>query len=345
MRYLFFLLVPLALVAAVPDLPSAPADKKPPADSFKQVPRATLDVSAGQVGENKDGFLTIDHPEVRATQRAKSARAARLVFTFHGPTKQESKLASGAVARQIGLKLRAKNTCNLLYVMWKLDDKEQVAVSVKRNPGKATHQECGANGYVSIAPAFKERPERFPSAKDGKPHTLEAEVTKPDAAAFELVVKADGKVVWQGKIEAKLLDDIDGPAGFRSDNCAFTFKLYSLEGSDVKFGAWKLEKGKDRYYCEYRYPARNNPAQSLVQIVIWYPNDAQRKGYYYFANKSNQVWGRCVCPKNPTYDPNTMQWSKFENNAWTDLPAGTCPAPKDGDPARAAIDRIPDLPE
>jgi hypothetical protein len=41
-------------------------------------------------------------------------------------------------------------------------------------------------------------------------------------------VKADGKVVWQGPIQAQLLDDIDGPAGLRSDNCSFTFKLYSL---------------------------------------------------------------------------------------------------------------------
>jgi hypothetical protein len=103
-----------------------------------------------------------------------------------------------------------------------------VAVSVKRNPGQSTHKECGASGYVNIKPAFLEKPEKFPSARDGKPHTLEAMVTKPNATAYELVVKADGKVVWQGPIEAKLLDDIDGPAGFRSDNGIFTFKFYAL---------------------------------------------------------------------------------------------------------------------
>jgi hypothetical protein len=165
---------------------------------------------------------------VRATQRAKTAKAARLVFTFHGPTKEESKLASGQVARQIGLKLRAKNTCNLLYVMWKLEDKERVAVSVKRNPGQSTHKECGAKGYVNIKPEFLEKPEKFPSAKDGKPHTLEAELSKRGADKYELAVKADGRLVWKGPIAAKLLDDIDGPAGFRSDNGIFTFRFYTV---------------------------------------------------------------------------------------------------------------------
>jgi hypothetical protein len=204
-----------------------PAEAEPPAGGFKQVRRADLVVSDGKVGEREDGFLTIASPAVRATERARTATGARLVFTFQGPTAQESKLASGQVARQIGLKLRAKNTCNLLYVMWKLDDKERVAVSVKRNPGKSTHKECGASGYVQIKPAVQIKRESFPSAKDGKPHSLEAEVSKPAADRYELVVRADGKVVWQGRIPAQLLDDIDGPAGFRSDNGVFTFKFYT----------------------------------------------------------------------------------------------------------------------
>jgi uncharacterized protein (TIGR03067 family) len=196
-------------------------------DRFKPVARGALDVTSGQVGE-KDGYLTITHAQVRAQEQARTARASRLVFTYHGPTEQVSKLASGEVRHQIGLKLRTKNTCNLLYVMWRLDDKEFIAVAVKRNPGQSTHQECGDRGYMSIQPAFQETAGNFPSAKDGKPHTLEADVTKPDASKYELVVKADGKVVWRGLIEAKLLNDIDGPAGFRTDNARCTFKFYSL---------------------------------------------------------------------------------------------------------------------
>jgi hypothetical protein len=222
-----FLVLFLALAAVTLGLLSAPAQTKAPADGFKQVPRMALDVTDGKVEETRDGFLNITSPEVRATQQqAKGAKAARVVFTYHGTTKEESKLASGAVAHQFGLKLRAKNTCNLLYVMWKFEDKERINVSVKRNPGKSTHKECGANGYTGIKATFEEKT-AFPSAMDGKPHTLEAAVSKPNAGAYELVVKADTKIVWKGSIEAKMLDDIDGPAGFRSDNASVTFKFFS----------------------------------------------------------------------------------------------------------------------
>ncbi len=217
----------LVLGAFVSWLP-APAQTKTAADKFKQVPRVSLDVTDGKVIETKDGFLTIDSPEVRATELARGAKAGRLVFTYKGHTKEVSKLASGDVTCQFGLKLRAKNTCNLLYVMWKIEDKERINVSVKRNPGMSTHKECGAKGYTGIKPAFQERPENFPSAKDGKPHTLEAEVSKPEKAKFALSVKVDGKVVWQGPIDANMLDDVDGPAGFRSDNAVLSFKFYSL---------------------------------------------------------------------------------------------------------------------
>jgi hypothetical protein len=226
-RHLALVLL-LALFGFSPWLLSAPPEKTAPADGFKQVPRRELEVTDGKIGEKPDGTLTIDSPEVRAIEKATGAKAARLTFTYHGPTKEEAKLASGKVARQIGLKLRAKNTCNLLYIMWKLDDKERIAVSVKRNPGQSTHKECIANGYVSIKPAFQEKQDKFPTAKDGKPHTLEANVAKRAADRYELTVRADGKIVWQGPIEAKLLDDIDGPAGLRTDNGVFTFKLFSL---------------------------------------------------------------------------------------------------------------------
>lgn len=110
------------------------------------------------------------------------------------------------------------------------------------------------------------------------------------------------------------------------------------------FGMWKTDPNNNRMYCEYRYPALNNPAQINVQLVIWYPQDPDRTGYYYFANRENQIWGRCVCSKNPTYDPNSMQWSKLIDNSWEELPQGETPAPKDGDPDMAAIDKIPDPP-
>jgi hypothetical protein len=72
-------------------------------------------------------------------------------------------------------------------------------------------------------------------------------------------------------------------------------------------------------------------------------NFAKVRGTY-FANKENKSWGRCVCPTNSNYDPRVMQWSKLTGESWDELPKGERPAPKDGDPQLAAIDKIPDPP-
>jgi len=58
-------------------------------------------------------------------------------------------------------------------------------VSVKRNPGKSTHKEVGHTDYVNLKPAPR-RAGGAPIAKDGKPHTLEAEVSKLDEKTYEL---------------------------------------------------------------------------------------------------------------------------------------------------------------
>ena len=110
------------------------------------------------------------------------------------------------------------------------------------------------------------------------------------------------------------------------------------------YGQWEKDPNRDRWFCEYRYPDRSDPTVINVQIMLWYPNDAQRSGYYYFANKKNEIWGRCVCPSDPDFDAEVMQWSTLAGDAWTELPAGDCPAPKDGNPKLAAIDAIPDPP-
>ena len=126
---------------------------------------------------------------------------------------------------------------------------------------------------------------------------------------------------------------------------AFMLMLPSMAAaSDVKFGKWQKDAAKERYFCEYQYPADGNAKQINVQIAIWYPNDPARKGFYYFANKDNKIWGRCVCPASSTYNKTVMAWSKLEGEKWKDLRKGECPAPKNGDAKRASIDKIPDPP-
>ena len=114
--------------------------------------------------------------------------------------------------------------------------------------------------------------------------------------------------------------------------------------ASVKFGKWQKDPDKDRYYCEYYYPDKMDTTQTDSQICIYYPDDDARKNYYYFANKSYKIWGRCVCPTSPNYDPKEMQWGKLSGTTWTDLQKGDCPAPADGDPTGAAISKIPDPP-
>jgi hypothetical protein len=128
---------------------------------------------------------------------------------------------------------------------------------------------------------------------------------------------------------------------------AFALMLFPsmATASDVKFGKWMYDKKEDRFYCEYTYPDKVKPqAQINVQILIWYPNDKERRGNYYFANKKNEFWGKCVCPADPNYNPAVMQWSKMKDGDWNKLPDGDCPAPADGDPKGATIDKIPKPP-
>jgi hypothetical protein len=144
-----------------------------------------------------------------------------------------------------------------------------------------------------------------------------------------------------------LLKGLEMNARFRGLALA-TIAVLAVAGaataSNVQFAPWKKDNNRNRWYCEYRYPSKVNPTIVKVQICVWYPDDAQRKNYYYFVNNENKIWGRCVCPASPSYNPNVMQWGRLNGDQWTDLPAGECPAPKDGDPVQASIDKIPDPP-
>jgi hypothetical protein len=52
-------------------------------------------------------------------------------------------LASGELRRQIGRKLQATDSCNLIYVMWHIEPDTRVTVSIKQNPALHAHDQCG----------------------------------------------------------------------------------------------------------------------------------------------------------------------------------------------------------
>lgn len=204
------------------------------------VARRDLRIETGDVGEGEGGAtLTIDAPAVRAlvaSPRASRDRA-ELAFVYRGPTRADIPLANGEHRRQIGLKLRARDTCNLVYVMWHVAPPEGVVVQVKSNPGKATHAECKDGGYHTLPPSVRRDDGSTAGVPSpalvaiGERHVLAAALV--GTLHDRLVVTADGRVVFDATLPHELVDGLDGPVGIRSDNGVFTFTLVTGETAAV----------------------------------------------------------------------------------------------------------------
>jgi hypothetical protein len=165
----------------------------------------------------------ITEPTVRAVVRGTAGDAAELTFVFHGDSDTVRELANGKPRRQLGLKLRAENGCNLLYVMWRLDPKPEIEVSIKHNPGMRTHKDCGAGGYTKVKPTSHEPP---PDLELGAKHVLRAQI-----AGDELSAWIDDKLVWRGTLPESARE-LRGPAGMRSDNLAYDLVAFGAPAGD-----------------------------------------------------------------------------------------------------------------
>jgi hypothetical protein len=119
------------------------------------------------------GRMRVSCPKMRAVAPGGTGERAELRFRYLGPSAQVAPLASGELRRQVGLKLRAQDGCNLVYVMWRLDPTPFVEVSTKINPGGRDHDDCGARGYTKLKAVRSEAP---PPLRIGASHTLAAEI-------------------------------------------------------------------------------------------------------------------------------------------------------------------------
>ena len=204
-----------------------PAHSTPPATSspfLQAIGKDKLCVTNGTVTTLPSGKLAIDTPSSRAVVRVRTTQTAEIRFRYLGPSEGSRPLASGELRRQIGLKLRAEDACNLLYVMWHIEPDSKFGVSIKRNGGKHTFEECHANGYVTIKP--RKSVERL-KIRPGEYHTLRAELK-----GTELTLFADDRAVWEGTVGTGIAE-FDGPVGLRTDNARFEFDFYAhLLGSD-----------------------------------------------------------------------------------------------------------------
>jgi len=219
---MFRLLVLSIVVLASPGKPGAPdaavarpdageADAGvPAAPKLRCLASQELCVTHGVITRGTTAGFAISDPEVRAVSAIGISRTAELRFRYLGRTSKVRPLASGQVRQQAGVKLRAKDGCNVVYAMWRFEPKNELVVSVKSNPGKSTHAQCGAHGYTNI-PALRAAP--IPDIKPGDSHVLRAELQGDTDA---LRVFTDDALVWEGALGPTALE-FDGPAGLRTD--------------------------------------------------------------------------------------------------------------------------------
>jgi hypothetical protein len=174
-------------------------------------------VTNGEIRTGHGGRLQIDSPSSRAVLRFRSQPAVEIRFTYLGPSTQLKPLATGELRRQIGIKLRAENTCNLVYAMWHIEPDSRVAVSIKRNPGMSTHEQCHAGGYINLQQSASATPLKIVV---GQTHVLRAEMR-----GASLVVSTDGVEAWRGDL-GPVIASFDGPVGLRTDNARFAFDYF-----------------------------------------------------------------------------------------------------------------------
>jgi hypothetical protein len=181
---------------------------------LRPVALGELRVTEGTISLAPDGRLAIAAPKVRAQLADPNTSAAELRFRYLGPTEALALLDDGEAREQLGLKLRAQDACNVVYVMWRLQPKSELAVQVKYNPGLRTSRECGARGYRKLPVAVP-----LPQLAPGAEHTLAAQLH-----GEVIEVRVDNRVAWRGALDGGPLPP-RGPAGLRTDNVRMAFEL------------------------------------------------------------------------------------------------------------------------
>lgn len=190
-------------------------------------------VTEGELIPERQGALHCKAAKMRAVLGGTKGDRAKLRFQYLGPSAEMKRLGSGLERRQIGLKLKARDPCNLLYVMWRIVPESKVVVSFKSNPDAATSAECGNAGYTNLPPTQSATP---PLLEPGAEHELSAEI-----AGSMLHVRIDGSTVWEGALPEEVLA-LEGSAGVRSDNVEWKMAHFDA-GPEGALGACRRGAG------------------------------------------------------------------------------------------------------
>jgi hypothetical protein len=205
----------MALVACALLVGGAASSEEPGA-ALVRAPAAAWRVTRGNIEPLAGGRARVREPKMRAVVPWSDGDEAELRFSYGGPSDGAAPLASGEVRKQIGIKLRAADGCNLLYVMWRVDGKTPIVVSLKRNPGQSTHRECGARGYRNLIARAGTPPAPLTAGVERRLHA------KLDGLVLRVWV--DRVLAWEGDVGAEAAA-LRGPAGVRSDNGRFDVEL------------------------------------------------------------------------------------------------------------------------
>ncbi|WP_342382002.1 hypothetical protein NVS55_22305 [Myxococcus stipitatus] len=182
------------------------------------MPLARLKVTQGTLDTEPDGWLGVRTTRMRAVVPGLEASRATLRFKLAGPSTEQRPLGSGELRQQVGLKLRALDGCNVLYVMWRIAPKPGVVVNYKRNPDMHHSHDCGNAGYTTVRPSPRLKA-NTPAPELETEHTLRVHLE-----AGTLRVWADDTLAWEGTLPAEALE-LDGPVGLRSDNVQLSLRL------------------------------------------------------------------------------------------------------------------------
>lgn len=198
---------------------AACSSSKPPAAPTTKVEAVAPDRMCVTHGTMQDGQVT--DPTFRAVSTTSAGDAASLTFKMHEWPVETRALRSGDVRHQLGLKLRAADGCNLVYVMWRLDPpRPSIEVQIKKNPGAHNNDECGTEGYARVKPSKRGK---IPYASPGEQHTIQAEIHGDDLTAW-----VDGQLAWFGTLPSDARS-LEGPSGVRSDNLAFDLVTFAAD--------------------------------------------------------------------------------------------------------------------
>jgi hypothetical protein len=182
---------------------------------LEAVPRAELRVTEGSLAPRGEG-AEVAGPRLRAEAPGRAGDRAEVVFTYLGPSEAQQPLESGELRRQVALKLRSQDPCNLVYVAWRFAPRPGIAVQLKRNDGLARSADCGAKGYRPVRPTVA-APVAAPAV--GERHALRAEI-----ADGIVRVHADGRLVFEGRLPPEA-EALRGPPGLRADNARVLVEL------------------------------------------------------------------------------------------------------------------------